>query len=51
MEYEEAHGWGTGHANPIFQTYNSQFRYNLGLNEAHALDVEIVGKKTSSTSI
>lgn len=37
--------WGTGHANPIFQTYNSQFRYNLGLNEAHALDVEIVGKK------
>lgn len=29
--------------NPIFQLYNSQFRYNSGLNEANALDVEIVG--------
>lgn len=35
--------WGTGCKNPIFQTYNSNFRYNLGLNEAHALDIEIVG--------
>ena len=29
--------------NPIFQTYNSQFRYNCGLNEDHALPTEIVG--------
>ena len=31
-----------GH-NPIFQTYGSQFRYNLGLNEGHALPPEVVG--------
>ena len=31
-----------GH-NPIFQTYYSQFRYNGGLNECHALPPEIVG--------
>jgi hypothetical protein len=29
--------------NPIFQLYNSQFRYNSGLNEANALHIEIVG--------
>jgi len=32
----------SGH-NPIFQTYGSQFRYNLGLNTEHALPPEIVG--------
>ncbi len=31
-----------GH-NPIFQTYGSQFRYNWGLNEWHALPPEVVG--------
>lgn len=31
-----------GH-NPIFQTYNSQFRYNWGLYKSHALPPEIVG--------
>jgi hypothetical protein len=30
-------------ANPIFQIYNQQFRYNLGLNENNTLDIEIVG--------
>ena len=30
--------------NPIFQTYSSQFRYNLGLQEKNALPPEIVGK-------
>jgi hypothetical protein len=29
--------------NPIFQTYSSQFRFNLGLREKSALDEEIVG--------
>lgn len=29
--------------NPIFQTYNSQFRYNMGLSKEHALPCEIVG--------
>lgn len=29
--------------NPIYQLYNSQFRYNSGLNEANTLDIEIVG--------
>lgn len=29
--------------NPIFQTYSSQFRYNMGLNKKHALPPEIVG--------
>ena len=29
--------------NPIFQTYYYQFRYNLGLQEKHALPPEIVG--------
>ena len=29
--------------NPIFQTYNQQFRYNLGLNENNTLDIEIIG--------
>lgn len=29
--------------NPIFQTYQSQFRYNCGLKKEHALDEEIVG--------
>lgn len=27
--------------NPIFQTYGSQFRYNMGLKENHAIDIEI----------
>ena len=31
-----------GH-NPIFQTYGSQFRYNWGLNKAHAIPIEIIG--------
>ena len=29
--------------NPIFQFYNQQFRYNLGLNPNNTLDIEIVG--------
>lgn len=29
--------------NPIFQTYSSQFRYNMGLNKKNALPPEIVG--------
>ena len=29
--------------NPIFQVYNQQFRYNLGLKKYNALDEEIVG--------
>jgi hypothetical protein len=29
--------------NPIFQLYNEQFRYNLGLNPKNTLDIEIVG--------
>ncbi|MCQ2257982.1 MAG: DUF262 domain-containing protein [Bacteroidaceae bacterium] len=29
--------------NPIFQTYNSQFRYSWGLNSEHSLPCEIVG--------
>lgn len=32
-------------SNPIFQVYNQQFRYNLGLNKANTLDIEIVGGK------
>ena len=27
--------------NPIFQTYNAQFRYNMGLYQEHAIDIEI----------
>jgi hypothetical protein len=30
-------------SNPIFQVYNQQFRYNLGLNHNNTLDIEIVG--------
>lgn len=30
--------------NPIFQTYNSLFRYNMGLYKEHAIPCEIVGK-------
>ncbi len=29
--------------NPIFQVYNQQFRYNLGLNQNNTLDIEILG--------
>ena len=29
--------------NPIFQTYYSQFRYNMGLYKEHALPCEVVG--------
>ncbi|WP_034919686.1 DUF262 domain-containing protein [Gillisia sp. CAL575] len=29
--------------NPIFQVYNQQFRYNLGLNKNNTLNIEIVG--------
>ncbi|GHE49548.1 DUF262 domain-containing protein [Sphingobacterium griseoflavum] len=29
--------------NPVFQFYNQQFRYNLGINRNNTLDVEIVG--------
>ena len=29
--------------NPIFQLYNKQFRYNLGINENNTLDIEIIG--------
>jgi hypothetical protein len=28
-------------SNPIFQVYNQQFRYNLGINKNYTLDVEI----------
>jgi len=35
-------------ANPIFQIYNQQFRYNLGLNENNTLDIEIVGGNKKS---
>lgn len=31
------------HSNPIFQTYNSQFRYNLGLNPENTPKIELVG--------
>ena len=31
--------------NPIFQVYNQQFRYNLGLNINNTLDIEIVEKR------
>lgn len=30
--------------NPIFQLYNSQFRYNSGINESNTLDIEIIGR-------
>ncbi|MCB9226302.1 MAG: DUF262 domain-containing protein [Chitinophagales bacterium] len=30
-------------SNPIFQVYNYQFRYNLGINSNNTLDIEIVG--------
>lgn len=30
--------------NPIFQTYDSQFRYNMGLKPYHAIDIEIATK-------
>ena len=30
-----------GEMNPIFQTYNYQFRYNWGLNKVHAIPVEV----------
>ncbi|WP_165784674.1 hypothetical protein [Solitalea longa] len=29
--------------NPIFQLYNSQFRYNSGINEGNTLTIEIIG--------
>lgn len=29
--------------NPIFQVYNQQFRYNLGINKNNTLDIEIIG--------
>lgn len=29
--------------NPIFQVYNQQFRYNLGINYNNTLDIEIIG--------
>lgn len=29
--------------NPVFQTYNYQFRYNMGINKDHALQCEIDG--------
>lgn len=29
--------------NPIFQVYNQQFRYNLGINRNNTLDIEILG--------
>ncbi|WP_205503822.1 DUF262 domain-containing protein [Rufibacter psychrotolerans] len=29
--------------NPIFQVYNQQFRFNLGLNQNNTLDIEIIG--------
>jgi hypothetical protein len=29
--------------NPIFQTYDSQFRYNLGINTKNSLEQEITG--------
>lgn len=29
--------------NPIYQLYNQQFRYNLGLNPSNTLDIEILG--------
>lgn len=29
--------------NPIFQTYNQLFRFNLGLNKNNTLDIEIIG--------
>jgi len=32
--------FSTPGTNPIFQTYNSQFRYNCGLNHTHALPPE-----------
>ena len=34
------------HSNPIFQVYNQQFRYNLGINPNNTLDIEIIGKCT-----
>lgn len=30
-------------SNPIFQLYNLQFRYNLGINKDNTLDIETVG--------
>ncbi len=30
-------------SNPIFQVYNSQFRYSLGINKKNTLDIEIIG--------
>lgn len=38
----EGDPWFSVH-NPIFQTYNYQFRYNMGINTEHALPCEIVG--------
>jgi hypothetical protein len=29
--------------NPIYQLYNQQFRYNLGINPDNTLDIEIIG--------
>ena len=34
--------WSKPKNNPIFQTYQWQFRYNLGLNETHTLDIETI---------
>lgn len=30
-------------SNPIFQVYNHQFRYNLGINKNNTLEIEIIG--------
>lgn len=30
-------------ANPVFQVYNQQFRYNLGINRNNTFDLEVVG--------
>lgn len=32
-------------SNPIFQVYNQQFRYNLGINQNNTLDIEIIGSR------
>lgn len=36
-------------SNPIFQLYNQQFRYNLGLNLNNTLDIEIIGRNKKRT--
>lgn len=34
---------------PIFQVYNHQFRFNLGLNLNNTLDIEIIGRNKKKT--